>query len=111
MLSITMTNNCFLSFFLQWESSSELQHQALQITLQKPLIVAELGFLIDITRFVMPTFSFVKSNPVPHATYDLILQGEYSGFHKSRDYVLGLPSNTPLIHKFAPPEKTINIKQ
>lgn len=53
-----------------------MAHQVLAVTLQKPLLVAELSFLLAVTQFVVPTFSFVKSSPIPYASHDLLLTGE-----------------------------------
>jgi hypothetical protein len=51
--------------------------QNLKVQLQKPLFVVELGFLLAVTQFAVPTFSFVKSNPIPFASCDLRLTGEF----------------------------------
>ena len=60
----------------QWAAGPGMAHQTLAIILQKPLLVAELGFLLAVTQFAMPTFSFVKSSPIPFATHDILLGGE-----------------------------------
>ena len=59
----------------QWASGPGGLHQSLGATLQKPLLVAELGFLLAVTQFVVPTFTFVKSSPIPFATHDVLLTG------------------------------------
>ncbi len=61
---------------LQWDASPGMTSQKLGIVLQKPLFVAELSFLLSVTRFVMPTFSFVKSSPIPFATHDILLKNK-----------------------------------
>lgn len=61
---------------LQWDASPGMVQQTLGLTLQKPLFVAELSFLLSVTRFVLPTFSFVKSSPIPFATHDILLGKE-----------------------------------
>lgn len=63
---------------LQWDASPGMASQNLGIILQKPLFVAELSFLLSVTRFVIPTFSFVKSDPIPFATYDMLLKNKES---------------------------------
>ncbi len=63
---------------LQWDASPEMSSQSLSVVLQKPLFVAELSFLLSVARFVMPTFSFVKSNPIPFATHDIFLNNKES---------------------------------
>jgi len=63
---------------LQWDASSGMASQNLGIILQKPLFVAELTFLLSVARFVLPTFSFVKSNPIPFATHDILLKHKES---------------------------------
>ncbi|KAL4527774.1 hypothetical protein Ndes2437A_g02912 [Nannochloris sp. 'desiccata'] len=63
---------------LQWDASPGMVSQSLGIILQKPLFVAELSFLLSVTRFVLPTFSFVKSTPIPFATYDILLKNKES---------------------------------
>lgn len=61
---------------LQWSAAPELAHQSLSVTLQKPLFVAELSFLLAITKFVVPTFAFVRNSPTPFGTHDILLSGE-----------------------------------
>lgn len=48
----------------------------MDITLQKPLVVAELGFLLSVTYFFVPSFSFVKSSPVEYVSYDILLSAK-----------------------------------
>lgn len=61
---------------LQWDATPGLVDQKLGITLQKPVFVAELSFLLSIARFVMPSFAFVKSSPIPYVSYDVLLDGK-----------------------------------
>ncbi|KAL4443584.1 hypothetical protein ABPG75_011321 [Micractinium tetrahymenae] len=61
---------------LDWAASPGMAHQALAMTLQKPLMVAELSFLLAVTQFVVPTFAFVKNRPIPFVTHDITLTGE-----------------------------------
>lgn len=61
---------------LQWGASPGMTAQTLGITLQKPLFVAELGFLLNVTQFVVPNFSFVKSTPLPFVSMDILLTDE-----------------------------------
>ncbi|KAL4447306.1 hypothetical protein ABPG77_007339, partial [Micractinium sp. CCAP 211/92] len=61
---------------LDWAASPGMAHQALAMTLQKPLLVAELSFLLAVTQFVVPTFAFVKNRPIPYVTHDIALTGE-----------------------------------
>lgn len=68
----------FFRFFfvcLQWHASAGLVAQTLCITLQKPLLVAELGFLLSVTKFVIPNFAFIQSTPLPFASMDVVLSG------------------------------------
>ena len=43
------------------------------IILQKPHIALELGFLIDLTAFFVPTFSFSRTEPLPFRSHDILL--------------------------------------
>ncbi|KAL4858517.1 Vacuolar protein sorting-associated protein 13C [Chlorella vulgaris] len=61
---------------LDWAAGPGMTHQALGMTLQKPLLVAELSFLLAITQFVVPTFAFVKDRPIPWVTHDVALSGK-----------------------------------
>lgn len=68
---------------MQWSASPEIVDQTLSITLQKPLLVAELSFLLAVTQFVVPTFSFVRSNPILFKSHDILLRNE--GFKATGD--------------------------
>lgn len=51
----------------------------LDVILQKPLVVLELGFLIDLSAFFVPQFSLAKVDPLPFVSHDIILtQDEFT---------------------------------
>lgn len=58
---------------LEWSATAGLARQSLAVNLQKPLLVAELSFLLAVTRFVVPSFSLVRNTPLPFVTHDLAL--------------------------------------
>ena len=43
------------------------------VILQKPHIALELGFLIDLTAFFVPTFSFSRTETLPFRSHDILL--------------------------------------
>lgn len=53
--------------------SCQAGKRTVDLILQKPLIVLELGFLIDLSQFFVPQFSFAKVDPLPFVSHDLIL--------------------------------------
>ena len=63
--------------FLMMRYFADEEEKDLKIILQKPMIILELGFLLELARFFVPSFSFVKSDPLPFLTYDMVLKGEW----------------------------------
>jgi len=50
------------------------QDSVVDIILQKPLFVAELAFLLQLTKFFVPSFTFSKSDPIKHFSFDVVLK-------------------------------------
>jgi hypothetical protein len=50
-----------------------------QVRLQRPTVVAEVGFILAVTKFVLPSFSLSGVRPVPFSSSDVLLQGVPSG--------------------------------
>ena len=48
----------------------------LQITLQRPTVVAEIGFLLAVTKFFVPTMAISGVSPIPFASQDIYLEGK-----------------------------------
>lgn len=48
----------------------------LQITLQRPTVVAEIGFLLAVTKFFVPTMAISGVSPIPFVSQDIYLEGK-----------------------------------
>ena len=78
-IAIKVLDSLPAPYCLQWSASPGLVNQALAITLQKPLLVAELSFLLALTKWVVPGFSFGNNSPIAYATHDILLSGQWPG--------------------------------
>ncbi len=47
----------------------------LQVTLQRPTVVAEIGFLLAVTKFFVPTMAISGVSPIPFISQDIYLTG------------------------------------
>ena len=61
--------------FMMLEYKSNEESQEVDIILQKPLFIAEIGFLLSLTNFFVPSFEFVKSDEIPFCSFDIYLTG------------------------------------
>lgn len=61
--------------FMMLEYKSNEEGQEIDIILQKPLFIAEIGFLLSLANFFVPSFEFVKSDEIPFCTFDIYLKG------------------------------------
>lgn len=50
-------------------------HAVARPTHHTPPLPFPCSFLLAVTQFVVPTFAFVKSRPIPFVTHDLALTG------------------------------------
>ncbi len=62
---------------LDWETTPLLAAQKLRLTLQKPSLVAELGFMMALTKFFVPSVELLGNTPIPYASQDILLTGVY----------------------------------
>lgn len=62
--------------FMMLEYKSNEEGQEVDIILQKPLFIAEIGFLLSLTNFFVPSFEFVKSDEIPFCSFDIYLTGK-----------------------------------
>ena len=62
--------------FLMLKYSTDMNERSLSLILQKPLIVLEIGFLLDLTGFFVPVFAYSKTEPLPFRSSDIILKGK-----------------------------------
>ena len=46
-----------------------------QVTLQRPTVVAEIGFLLAVTKFFVPTMAISGVSPIPFISQDIYLEG------------------------------------
>ena len=51
----------------------------LQVTLQRPTVVAEIGFLLAVTKFFVPTMAISGVSPIPFMSQDIYLEGASFG--------------------------------
>ena len=56
-------------------NSAEDMHELSTLSLWSPTPL-RCSFLLAITQFVVPTFAFVKSRPIPFVTHELALTGK-----------------------------------
>ena len=63
---------------MEFETNPVLVSQALRVRLQRPTITAEVGFMLAVTKFVVPTLSLDEAKPRPFRSLDVQLEsGEY----------------------------------
>lgn len=75
--SLVISSGSKASFLmLDWSATPGMVKQSLSVNLQKPLFVAELSFLLALTKFVYPGLSVGTTNAVPYITGDILLQGD-----------------------------------
>eukprot|EP00887_Chlorella_sp_A99_P001951 scaffold18.g1951.t1 len=91
---------------LEWSATAGLARQSLAVNLQKPLLVAELSFLLAVTRFVVPSFSLVRNTPLPFVTHDLAL---LPGKPHMADGDLWLSPCVRLLADTLPPDGSIGV--
>ncbi len=48
----------------------------IQMRLQRPTVVAEVGFMLSITKFFVPGFAMSGITPTPFESTDLVLEGD-----------------------------------
>ena len=48
----------------------------IQLRLQKPTVVAEVGFMLAVTKFFVPGFTMSGNTPTPFESNDIVLEGE-----------------------------------
>jgi vacuolar protein sorting-associated protein 13A/C len=64
--------------FLMLKYSTDMDERSVSLILQKPLIVLELGFLLDLAGFFVPMFAYSKTEPLPFRSSDIVLEGKIS---------------------------------
>ena len=50
----------------------------IQVRLQRPTVVAEVGFMLSVTKFFVPGFTMSGVSLVPFESNDVVLEGELS---------------------------------
>jgi len=48
----------------------------IQLRLQRPTVVAEVGFMLSVTKFFVPGFAMSGITPTPFESTDVVLEGE-----------------------------------
>ena len=61
---------------MEFETNPVLVSQTLQIRLQRPTITAEIGFMLAVTKFFVPTLPLSEAEPRPFHTLDILLDGQ-----------------------------------
>ena len=51
-------------------------HVQIQARLQRPTVVAEVGFMLSVTKFFVPGFAMSGITPTPFESTDLVLEGD-----------------------------------
>ena len=64
--------------FLMLKYETDMTERSVSLILQKPLIVLELGFLLDLAGFFVPMFAYSKTEPLPFRSSDIVLEGKIS---------------------------------
>ncbi len=49
----------------------------IQVRLQRPTVVAEVGFMLSVTKFFVPGFAMSGLSPTPFESNDVVLQGNF----------------------------------
>lgn len=55
-----------------------LAHVQIQVRLQRPTVVAEVGFMLTVTKFFVPGFASSGLTPIPFESNDVVLEGKPS---------------------------------
>ncbi|KAK9864527.1 hypothetical protein WJX84_002714 [Apatococcus fuscideae] len=61
---------------LEFEQHPAKALQNIRITLQRPTVVAEIGFLLAVTKFFVPTMAISGVSPIPFVSQDIYLEGK-----------------------------------
>lgn len=63
---------------LQYEAHDRMAQQKLQVRLQRPTVVGEIGFMLAVTKFYVPDFKLSGVTPIPFKSGDVLLQGAFT---------------------------------
>lgn len=58
-----------------WQAFASFDVQ-IQVRLQRPTVVAEVGFMLSVTKFFVPGFAMSGITPTPFESTDLVLEGD-----------------------------------
>ncbi|KAK9858457.1 hypothetical protein WJX84_002370 [Apatococcus fuscideae] len=61
---------------LEFEQHPARALQKIRVTLQRPTVVAEIGFLLAVTKFFVPTMAISGVSPIPFMSQDIYLEGK-----------------------------------
>ena len=61
------------------QAQPRVAQQKLTLRLQRPTVVAEVSFMLAVTKFFVPGFAMSGVTPIPFTTSDLLLQGGVTG--------------------------------
>ncbi|KAK9819963.1 hypothetical protein WJX72_004515 [[Myrmecia] bisecta] len=59
---------------LEYHAEPGMTQQKLKMRLQRPTVVAEVGFMLAVTKFVVPKVALSGITPIPFQTHDLLLK-------------------------------------
>ncbi len=60
---------------LEYGSDTSSNTTALQVHLQQPQLVGELGFMLGVAQFAVPDIGVGGAKPIPYVSLDVVLQG------------------------------------
>ena len=64
-----------------------------QVRLQRPTVVAEIGFMLSVTKFFVPGVTMSGVTPTPFESNDVVLEGMYANPGLPEAYSLLLSGN------------------